>query len=452
MVNRIIKNDKKFYSKLFAIGLPIAFQNLITSALNMIDVFMISSLGVTAVAAVGGANKLYFLLNLFLFGTSSGTGIFSAQYWGKKDVKNIKRILGLCLIISVSGGALFSIAAIFFPKFVMHIFSTEEEVIIEGIKYLRIIGFSYCFTAISFAYIFVLRGMNQVKMPMIITIISICINTFLNWVLIYGNLGVEPLGVKGAAIATLIARTVECSLLITSVYVLKLPIAGKIKELFDISKSFVSKYLYTVLPVMCNEVMWSLGVATYSFVYGRMGEDVMATMTLNQTIEQLFMVMFFGISSACAVILGNEIGNNKTQRAFEYSKKFIKITVITAVCMSLLIIGASGFVVNLFDDLTDVVRYNSRLCLIVFGLFVPFKALNLILVIGVLRSGGDTRFTMILDMCGVWLIGVPLAFLSGLVLKWDIQFVYACILSEEFFKMTFALKRMYSKKWLNNLV
>ncbi|GMQ56866.1 MATE family efflux transporter [Vallitalea sediminicola] len=452
MVNRIIKNDKHFYSKLFAIGIPIAFQNLITSALNMIDVFMISSLGVTAVAAVGGANKLYFLLNLFLFGTSSGTGIFSAQYWGKKDVKNIKRILGICLIISVSGGALFSIVAIFFPEIVMRFFSTDTIVIIEGVKYLRIIGFSYCFTAISFAYIFVLRGMNQVKVPMCITVISILINTFLNWVLIYGNLGFPSMGVKGAAIATLIARTVECCLLVSSVYILKLPIAGKIKEIFDISKSFVSKYLHTVAPVMCNEIMWSLGVAMYSFVYGRMGEDVMATMTLNQTIEQLFMVLFFGISSACAVILGNEIGNNKLERAYEYSKKFIKITVMISICMSVLIIGTSGFIVSLFDNLTDVVRYNSRLCLIVFGLFVPFKSLNLILVVGVLRSGGDTRFTMFLDMGGVWLIGVPLAFVSGLVFKLDIQYVYAFILSEEFFKMIFAVKRMYSKKWLNNLV
>jgi putative MATE family efflux protein len=287
---------------------------------------------------------------------------------------------------------------------------------------------------------------------MIITIISILINTFLNWVLIYGNLGFEPMGVKGAAIATLIARTVECSLLIISVYALKLPIAGKFKELFDFSKSFVWKYLHTVAPVMCNEIMWSLGVAVYSVVYGIMGKDVMATMTLNQTIEQLFMVLFFGISSACAVMLGNEIGNNKTQRAYEYSKKFIKITAITAVCIGILIIGTSGFVVSLFDNLTDVVRYSSRLCLIVFGLYVPFKAINLILIVGVLRSGGDTRFTMLLDMCGVWLIGVPLAFISGLVLDLSIQFVYACVLSEEIFKLAFALKRMYSKKWLNNLV
>ncbi|GKX31666.1 MATE family efflux transporter [Vallitalea longa] len=451
MVRDIIKNDKHFYTKLFAIGVPIAFQNLITSSLNMIDVFMISSIGDTAVAGVGGANKLYFLLNLFLFGTSSGTGIFSAQYWGKRDVKNLKKILGICLILSVSGGALFSIIAIFFPKFVMNVFATEEPVIREGIKYLRVIGFSYCFTAISFAYIFVLRGMNFVKVPMVITIVSIGINTFLNWVLIFGNLGVEAMGVSGAATATLVARTVECCLLITSVYVLKLPIAGKFKEIFDISKAFVSKYLHTVGPVVGNEVMWSLGVATYSFVYGRMGETVMATMTLNQTIEQLFMVLFFGMSSACAVILGNEIGDNNTERAYRYSKKFIKLTIIISIFISLAVIGSSGYVVTLFN-VSEMVKMNSRLCLIVFGIYIPFKSLNLILIVGVLRSGGDTKFTMMIDTGGVWLIGVPLAFLSGLVLKLDIQYVYAFVLSEEFFKLIFAMKRTYSKKWLNNLV
>jgi putative MATE family efflux protein len=451
MLNNI-KKDKYFYSKLIAIGLPIAFQNFITSALNLIDVFMISSLGETSIAGVGGANKLYFLLNLFLFGTSSGTGIFSAQYWGKKDTKNIKRILGLCLIISISGGMLFSVAAIGFPRLIMSIFAKENQVIVEGAKYLRIIGISYCFTAVSFSYIFVLRGMNYVKIPMFITIICIGINTFLNWVLIFGNLGFDSMGVKGAAIATLVARVIECILLILSVYILKLPIAGKVKELFDISKAFLIKYLTTVTPVIVNEVMWSLGVAVYAIVYGRMGETVMATMTLTQTIEQLFMVLFFGISSACGVILGNEIGNDKSKQAFEYGKKFIKLGIVISIVMSAMIIAVSGNIIQLFNNVDYDVKYYSRLCLMVFGMYLPFKVLNLILIVGVLRSGGDTKFTMILDMCGVWCIGVPLALISGLYLKLEIQYVYAFIFTEEVIKLIFSMRRMYSKKWLNNLV
>ncbi|MCT4598676.1 MAG: MATE family efflux transporter [Vallitalea sp.] len=451
MVNSIIKKDKYFYTKLIAIGLPIAFQNFITSSLNMIDVFMISSLGDTSVAGVGGANKLFFLLNLFLFGTSSGTAIFAAQYWGKKDVKNIRRILGVCIIISVSGGLLFSIAALLFPNIVMNIFATDVDVIKEGSRYLRVIGISYCFTAISFAYVFVLRGINQVKIPMIITIICILINTFLNWVLIFGNLGVQPLGVRGAAIATVIARILECSLLIISVYVLKLPIAAKLKELFDINKEFIKKYLFTVAPVIGNEVMWSLGISIYAFVYGRMGEVVMASMTLTQTIEQLAMVLFFGMASACSVMLGNDIGNNNVERAFLYAKKFLRISVIFSIVMSIFVIVISGSVVDLFN-VSETVKYNAKLCLIVFSVYIPFKVLNLMIIIGVLRSGGDTRFTMLLDMCGVWCIGVPLAFITGLYFGFNIQYVYAFVLSEELFKLFFGLRRMYSKKWLNNLV
>ena len=446
-----MEHDKYFNTKLFAIGLPIAFQNFITSALNIIDVFMISSLGDTAVAGVGGANKLYFLLNLFLFGVSSGTGIFSAQYWGKKDIKNLKKVLGICLILCISGGALFTILALVFPGFIMSMFAKEAPVINEGIIYLRVIGISYCFTAISFAYIFVLRGINFVKIPMLITVISIGINTFLNWVLIYGKLGISPMGVKGAAIATVVARIIECCLLVTSVYVLKLPIAGKFHEMFRVSKEFILKYLYTVAPVVGNEVMWSLGIVTYSIVYGKMGETVIATMTLSQTVEQLFMVLFFGMSNACGVMLGNEIGLNNTEKAFAYSKRFIKLTVIISVFMSLAVILTSGHIVQFFN-VSDIVKYNCRLCLIVFSIYIPFKSLNLILIVGVLRSGGDTRYTMAIDTGGVWLIGVPLAFLSGVILKLDIQYVYAFVLSEEFVKLIFALKRTYSKKWLKNIV
>lgn len=451
MINNIIKKDRYFYTKLIAIGLPIAFQNFITSSLNMIDIFMISSLGDTSVAGVGGANKLFFLLNLFLFGTSSGTAIFAAQYWGKKDVKNIRRILGVCIIISVSGGMLFSIAALFFPNVIMNIFATDVEVIVEGSRYLRVIGISYCFTAISFAYVFVLRGINQVKIPMVITIICILINTFLNWVLIFGNLGMEPLGVRGAAIATVIARILECTLLIVSVYMLKLPIAAKLKELFDINMEFIKKYLFTVAPVIGNEVMWSLGISIYAFVYGRMGEVVMASMTLTQTIEQLAMVLFFGMASACSVMLGNDIGNNNVERAYEYARKFLKISIVFSIVMSGFVILISGFVVELFN-VSEIVKYNAKLCLIVFSIYIPFKVLNLMIIIGVLRSGGDTRFTMLLDMCGVWCIGVPLAFITGLYFELNIQYVYAFVLAEEFFKLFFGLRRMYSKKWLNNLV
>lgn len=450
MVN-VIKNDQHFYKKLLAIGLPIAFQNFITSALNMVDVFMISSLGDTAVAGVGGANKLYFLLNLFLFGTSSGTAIFAAQYWGKKDIFSLKKVLGICLVIAFSGGFIFSIGAICFPSFIMNIFAQDEPVIVEGAKYLRIIGWSYCFNAVSFGYIFVLRGMNYVKIPMGITVLCILVNTFLNWMLIYGHLGFEALGVRGAAYATLIARILEACLLILSVKFFKLPICGRIKSYFNFSKDFVKHYLVTVAPVIGNEVMWSLGVATYAFVYGRMGQTVMATMTLTQTIEQLFMVWFFGMSSACAVMLGNDLGRDKLDRAFAYAKKFIKLGILVAVFMSVLVIALSDTVVSLFNVSEDV-KYFARLSLIVFSIYIPFKVVNLILIVGVLRSGGDTRFTMLLDMGGVWLIGVPLAFISGFWLKLDIQYVYAFVLFEEVVKLIFSVKRMYSKKWLNNLV
>ncbi len=448
----LLVKDKKFYRKFLAIALPIAFQNFITTSLNMIDTFMISSLSVASISGVGTANKVFFLLNLVLFGTSSGSAIFAAQYWGKKDIKNIKRLLGITLIIGTFASLLFTIAALVLPDVVMRIFiPDDEEVIREGIRYLRIIGISYIATAITFSYVFLLRSVNEVKIPMVITIISIGINTALNWVLIYGNLGFPELGVQGAAIATVIARFFECSVLLTVVYRKRLPVAAKFNEMVDISKSFILKYFRTVLPVIGNETMWALGVTIYSMVYGRMGKEALASITITQTIEQMAMVLFFGAASATAVILGNVIGAGHLSKAFKQAKSIFIITFGLSLIISVIVWGIAPYIAGIFDVSPEVTN-NIVLCLKVFSLYVPFKTFNTINVVGVLRSGGDTKFTMILDTGCVWLIGIPLGALGGLILHLDIQYVYAMVLLEEFFKMFFGIYRVKSKKWINNLV
>ncbi len=443
--------NHNFYKRLIAISVPITLQQLIVSSLNMVDTFMISSLSEASIAGVGAANKVFFLLNLFLFGMSSGSSILTAQFWGKKDLVNIKRVYGLSLTFALLGAALFTVAAVLFPYQVMRIFTPDQGVIYEGASYLRIVGISYMITAVSFSTMFVLRSTNYVRLPLLITIIAIGVNTFLNYTLIYGHFNAPAMGVRGAAIATLIARTLECVLMLVAVNVMHLPPAGRLKTIFSYHKDMTSRFIKIATPVVINEVLWSTGVAMYSIVYGRMNRDAMATMAITQTIEQIAFVFSVGVGNSCAIILGNSLGAKEGESVYEDAKRFVRINFVLGAVIGLMVMFLAPSIASIYNQSAGV-YYNIIGTLNVFGLYLMFKSVNLVVIVGILRSGGDTTFSALLDGLGVWGIGVPLAFLTGLVFKWDLPFVYAAILFEEFVKLGFGLKRLVSRKWMNNLV
>ncbi len=443
--------SEHFYRRLFAIALPMAVQNIITSSLNLIDTFMISSLSTASIAGVTSANKLFFIMFLFLFGISSGSSILAAQYWGVKDVKNIRRVLGICLTLGVSGALLFAMSAILIPESVMRIFTNQEGAIGEGAAYLRIIGWCYIPSAITFAYVFILRSTGKVKLPMVISIIAIATNTFLNWVLIYGNLGMPALGVRGAAIATVISRSLEFLLMIGIIYATREVAAASIKELFDFDFIFVKKYMVTVVPVIFNEIIWAVGVTMYDLVYGRMGEPVMAAMGITKTIEQMGFFLIYSVGIGSGVILGNQIGTGDMTQVFNYAKRLLKMMTLIGLGMSAFFFLIADPLANFFNVEPIVAVYISR-CIKVLAMVTVFKGLNMLIIVGILRSGGDTKFAMYLDGGAVWLVAVPLVYFGGLVWQLDIQYVYLLALSEEFVKVAVGIWRTYSKKWINNLI
>lgn len=448
---RSIVEDKKFLKKTIAIGIPIAVQALLNTTLNLVDTMMIGSLGESTIAAVGLANKVFFVFTLLLFGIVSGSSILTAQYWGKRDVKNIRRVLGISLIIGLSGAVIFMLAGLFIPKVVMSIFTPSEGTISIGASYLAIVALSYPLTAITNCYISLLRATNQVKAPVFISIVSILVNVVLNYTLIYGNFGAPKLGVQGAAIATVIARLVECLSILAVVYISKGPAAAKIKELVAFDKEFIKKYLITVSPVIANEFMWGLGVTMYSLVYGRMGDEAVAAITITQNVEQICVVIFQGLSSATAVILGNELGANKIKDAERHSKSFFVLQFMLTIVMGMVCLLIRTPLINLFS-VPDNIAADITKCLTVFVCYLPFRMFNLINIVGVLRSGGDTKASLLLDITGVWCVGIPFAFLGGIVLGLPIYYVYAMITIEEVYKFILGLRRYKQKKWLRNII
>lgn len=442
---------KHFYLKLFSIALPLALQNLVTSSLNLIDVFMISSLSTASIAGVSLANKVFFLLFLLLFGISSGSSILTAQYWGVKDVKNIRRVLGVCLVLGVGGALLFTIAAVGFPQLVMRVFTNQPDTIVEGARYLRIVGLCYIPTSLTFAYVFILRSTGKTQLPMVVSIMALGFNTILNYTLIFGNFGFPEMGVEGAATATVISRTLECVILLTVIYVKKEVPAGRLYELFDLSKVFIKKYFTTVYPVIVNELIWAYGVTMYDLVYGRMGEAVTASMGITKTVEQVGFFLIFSLGNAAGVILGNQMGTGDFTQVFNYAKKLIKLMLGVGLIMGAILFLTSDLVSSLFN-VESAVSNMISLTLKVMSFAIIVKGMNMLIIVGILRSGGDTKFCMYIDGGAVWLVAVPLVALGGLVWGLEIQYVYMLALTEEITKVAFGLWRTYSKKWINNLV
>ena len=443
--------DRAFVRSMLALALPVAFQQLITASLNMIDVLMVGQLGETSVAALGLANQIFFLLILFLFGVTSGMSIFTAQYWGKGDIESIHRVLGICLAIAVFVAAGFSLAAVWIPEILMSIYTEDQEVIRVGSEYLRIVGLSYVMTAITVSYVSVLRSITMVKLTVIVSVLALGLKTILAYLLIFG-IGVFPaLGVRGAAIGTAVGWTFQCILLLILVYGLKTPLAASPLSFFKFRRPFLMNVLKTSMPAAINEVLWSVGFSSYNAVYARIGTDAIAAVNINATIEELMFVLFIGLGNACAVMIGNKIGAGEKHVAFEYGRRFLIIGVAVALIGGAIIFSLRETVIGLYE-ISPSAANNLRGLMLVFALSAWLKMLNFMLFIGAMRAGGDTRYAMFTELFSVWGIGVPAALIGGFVLHLPVYGVYALVLLEEAVKAIIVFRRFVSRKWIHDLV
>jgi len=443
--------DKAFFRAMLTLAVPVAFQQLISAGLNMIDVLMVGQLGETSVAALGLANQIFFLLILFLFGITSGMSIFTAQFWGKGDTEQIRHVLGICLTIAVSVAALFSLAAVFIPENLMGFYTEDVAVIKLGSDYLRIVGLSYVFTAISISYIAVLRSITQITVTVVVAVLALALKTMLAYLFIFGVAGLPALGVRGAALGTCIGWAFESILLVILVYVRKTPLAATPLSFFHFDRPFLAKVLKTSLPAAINEVLWSFGITTYNAVYARIGTDAIAAVNINATIEDLMFVLFIGLGNACAVMVGNKIGAGGKDVAFEYGRRFAILGVIAALVAGVIVFSIRGIVVSLYQ-ISPSAAQDLRGLMLVYSLSSWLRVFNFMLFIGALRAGGDTRYAMFMELFSVWLIGVPCALLGGFVLHLPVYGVYALVLLEEAVKAIIITRRFLSRKWIHDLV
>lgn len=446
------QKNKAFYQSLIAIAVPIAIQNFVSSSLNLVDNVMIGQLGATAISSVALANQFFFFLNLILFGANSGMSIFISQYWGKKEIKQIHKVTSIALMIGVFIATVFFIVSQAMPETIMRLLTPDEAVIALGASYLKIVGWSYILMAISFSFSFSLRSTAQTKIPMVSSILSLGVNTLLNYLLIFGNHGFPMLGVEGAAIATLIARACEVSLILFMVYGKRNIIAIGLKDVKALTKDFVQPIFKKAFPVILNEAFWALGMIAYVAVYGRLGTGSMASVQISNTIDSLFMVIAFGLGNASTVMLGTALGAGKIEEAKEDNKRFLILGVILGLILGIGLALSGPTIVKSFFNLEPMYEGIAITLIYIKAGMITLRIVNTILIIGTLRSGGDTIHALILEISGVWLVGVPIAVISGLVFHADVTIVVLLVGLEEVTKFIFGMKRVRTGKWANNLV
>lgn len=449
MLRELIE-DKSFFKQMMVVALPVAIQNLISSSLNMVDTVMIGQLGEESINAVGLANQFFFVLVLLLFGITSGTSIFIAQFWGKKDIKNIHKSVGLSIVLGVIGSAIFTALALFMPKIVMRFFSADPEVINQGAEYLKIVGLSYIITAVSFSYAISSRSVGYATLAMKASAISLIVNTVLNYILIFGYLGAPALGVKGAAIATVFARIVELVILVYAIYSSPHPLRSSFKELFDFNKTFVRRVIQKSVPVVLNEFFWGLGMTLYVVAYAQAGKEVYAAVQIAQTVERLLFVFGVGLASACGVMIGNKLGEGDFKAAIKYSRYFNIIAIPAGLVLGIVFALTAPYIVLIFR-VQPIVQQNAINIIYILSFFICIKFVNVIQVIGVLRGGGDTTYSFLMEIGSVYLIGVPMAFLGVYYWKLPIYIVILLVSIEEVVKAVIGLHRLFTDKWANDI-
>lgn len=446
-----IDAPRGFFRQLLTLGLPITLQNALSSSMNVIDILMVGQINETAIAAVGIATQFIFMFIVTQYGVHSGIAIFTAQYWGKQDLSRIKHLSGMGILAGLFIAALFSTVALLFPHRLMAVFSTDPQVLALGIQYLEVAGVCFPLFALTFSFMFNMRAMGFVRVPMVASMVSVLVNILLNYLLIFGKFGCPAMGVAGAAVATTIAKGLEAIILISIIYAKNYPLAGTLREMAGFPGTFLKKVIATCWPVFLNELAWVTGVSLYKVVYARIGTDSIAAVNIVFSLEEFLFIPFWGIFHGGSVMIGNAIGAGRYDQAFSCGKFLLKAQLAVSLTTGMTMILARDFILS-FYQISPATHANAHALMLVTGLTLWAKTTNFTNIVSVLRGGGDTRFGCFLDMTGVWGIGVPMAIFAAFYLNLPVYWVMALVTVEEIFKLSLGIPRFLSGKWIRDLV
>ena len=456
----LLVRDRGFYSALLNIAIPVSLQGLVMFGVNVTDTIMVGSLGEYSIAGVALANQFSFLYQITCFGIAGGMGVLTAQFWGKKDREAIGAGLSIIIKLAFGFGLLFLAAALFFPQIIMSIYSTDVHVQTEGAAYLRLLSLGYLFMGLTTMIASTLRSAGVVKLTLLTNCVALFLNVFLNWIFIFGNLGAPRMGTAGAALATTICRTVEITIVLLFLLKIDNRIRYRLRMLLHWDSAIFRNYLKNGVPVIVSDILLGVGGNMISVVLGRMGAMVMSASAIANTLYQLTSVFLMGVSNASGVITGNTIGAGEYKKAKDYGRTFLVLSVIVSilavVCIQLVknVVFREiriGTVVFRTFNVMDTTRELANQLINTLSVLAVFMTLSNILTKGILRAGGDTKFLMIADVLFLWVVSVPLGFLTGLYLGWPPYIVYFFLRIDEVIKTIWCLFRFFSWKWIRDV-
>ena len=434
-----------FEKQVINIAIPVALQSMLQSSFSMIDQIMVGQLGEKSIAAVEIAGKPGFIYSVVVGAVCTIAGIMISQYIGKKDRESEEKSICVNFLVMLTGIAFFFISRMFPLQFI-RLFTNDARVISEGSVYLGIIGWTFIPLGITNIFGAAIRCRGKSSWPLYVGFVSATLNTGLNYCLIFGNYGMPMLGVKGAAYASVISQVAGAVLIIVMFFRLY----GRIRYSVSLGKENYWQYLSMLIPIVINEFLWSVGQSINTFVYGHMSTDELAGMSLTGSLQGLTIGALSGIAQAAGILVGKRLGEGQYDQAYQESKKLCVYGFIGSILFSVTIMALKTPYVHLFN-VSDDVRAIGLALLTAFAVLMPIKVLNMILGGGIIRSGGRTKYIMMIDMLGTWLIGVPIALVTGLVFKFPIVWVYFMLSQEEVVRFIISIFMFRSRKWMNTI-
>lgn len=449
---RTYLGDSFFWKTLARIALPIALQNLLSSSFTLVDTLMVGQLGDIPLSSVGMAGQFTFFLSMIIFGLTSGVTMFSSQFWGANDVKSIRKVYGIALLIGCSASVIFNFVGAVFPDKVIFIFNRDPEVMKIGTEYLSIACYSYIAIALNFVFMSILRSTEEVKLPLFATLFSTLANCVLNYIFIFGKFGVPAFGAKGAAIATLISSWISPVFIFTVSVIRKNILIAPIRDLFGFDLKFFREFIRRVLPVITNETLWGCGTMLFNVVFSNLGAGNYAAVTILRTFENISLVFFVGLSNAASVIIGKQTGGGEIDSAVRDSKRFFVLVPLISLAICSIIITFRTQIVGIFDlggAISDSTLKTAVTILCIYALEMPIRNIPYILICGIFRPGGETKKGMKFDLCFQWLISLPVTAITAFVLKLPFPLVFALMyVAEDWLKAVFCVRYFFSEEWI----
>jgi putative MATE family efflux protein len=446
-----IVKDKVFYENVLAIMLPVAGQQAINMGVNMMDTVMLGSFGEVQLSASSLANTFYSLYNILCMGIIGGCSVLMAQFWGARQLERARQTLNLGIRISALAGLIFALVTWFFPDTIMSFFTTEPEVIEQGVKYLKITTFIYIIHGTSLVACFLMRSVQQATLGLVTSIISFVFNLFFNWVFIFGKFGAPRMEIAGAALGTLIARSSE--FLVTFIYIFFLDkrIDFKWKSLFvNPTKDLLQRYWKAGAPALASDTMLGLGNTVIGIVLGHMGSIVVAANSVVQVVDRLFTVVVGGVSNAASIVTGNTIGAGEKEKAEAQGQTFYLMSVAIGILNCLLIVFLGPLTIKLYTLSPETIAETKRM-MIASGFIMIFGSIQGVMTKGVLRGGGDTKFLLKADILFLWVVSIPLGALVGLVFHMPGWFTFICLKVDLIIKSIWCINRLNSGKWIRDM-